>query len=74
MSHHFNLIGAQVLSRGSYPSGTGLIYLTELECDGSESSLSSCQTGLNVIPGLVNCDHSMDVNIQCQGNTTCAQH
>ena len=56
-----------MLPRGTFPSGTGLIYLSELECDGSESLLDSCQTGLNVIPGLANCDHSMDVSIQCQG-------
>ena len=58
------------MPRESYPSGTGPIYLSELECLGSESSLSSCQTGHNLPPGLVNCDHGMDVNVQCQGIAT----
>ena len=56
-----------MLSRGSYSPGAGPIYLSELECSGSESSLINCLTERNLPPGLVNCDHSMDVSVQCQG-------
>ena len=56
-----------MLSRGSYSPGAGPIYLSELECSGSESSLTNCLTERNLPPGLVNCNHSMDVSVQCQG-------
>ena len=59
--------GAEVLARGSYAPGSGPIYLSQLECFGTESLMSSCLTGHNLPPGLVNCNHSMDVSIQCQG-------
>ena len=68
---YITLLGAQALPRGSHPSGTGPIYLSELECDGSEFSLSSCLTGHNLPPGLVNCNHSMDVIVQCEGESAC---
>ena len=58
---------AGVLPRGTYASGSGPIYLSELECSGSETSLSSCLTGHNLPAGLTNCNHSMDVNVICKG-------
>ena len=60
-----------MLPRGSYSPGAGPIYLSELECSGSESSLINCLTERNLPPGLVNCDHSMDVSVQCQGTVLC---
>ena len=68
---YITLLGAKALPRGSHSSGTGPIYLSELECDGSEFSLSSCLTGHNLPPGLVNCNHSMDVIVQCEGESAC---
>ena len=56
-----------MLPRGSYSPGAGPIYLSELLCSGSESSLTNCPLGHNLAPGLVNCNHSMDVSVQCQG-------
>ena len=56
-----------MLPRGSYSPGSGPIYLSELECLGTESSLTNCLTEHNLPPGLVSCDHSVDVSIQCQG-------
>ena len=56
-----------MLPRGSYSPGSGPIYLSELQCLGSESSLTNCLTERNIPPGLVSCDHSADVSIQCQG-------
>ena len=58
---------ARALPSGSYPPGTGPIFLSEVECTGTESSLTDCYTGHNLAPGLVTCNHSMDVSIQCQG-------
>ena len=69
MSNVFFISGAAVYARGSYAPGSGPIYLSELECFGSDSMLSSCLTGHNLPPGLVNCNHSMDVSIQCQGES-----
>ena len=62
-----NTTGALALPHSSYPVGSGPIFLSELECAGSEFSLTSCFTGHNLSPGLVTCNHSMDVSIQCQG-------
>ena len=56
-----------MLPRGSYSPGSGPIYLSELECLGSELSLTNCLTEHNLPPGLVSCDHSVDVSVQCQG-------
>ena len=56
-------IGAQVLPEGVHAS-SGPIFLSELECSGTESSLTDCFREHVV---AVDCDHTMDVNIQCRG-------
>lgn len=48
----------------SFGPGTGRIWLNNVECNGTESSLSSCRRsswGYNV------CDHSEDVGVICGG-------
>ena len=62
-----NATGAQALPHSSYPVGSGPIFLSELECTASDLYLISCFTEHNLSPGLVTCNHSMDVSIQCQG-------
>ena len=63
-----NNTGAKALERGSFASGTGPIYLSNLNCDGNELSLLDCLR-LNSQPtGLHNCEHSEDVSVQCTGN------
>ena len=52
----------------SYGAGTGPIYLSQLNCDGSEAKLLDCET-LADATGIHNCDHKDDIGVQCQGNT-----
>ena len=66
-SYLISTIGALALPRHSYPIGSGPIFLSELECAVSDLYLTSCFTGHNLSPGLVTCNHTMDVSIQCQG-------
>ena len=56
--------GAVVLS--AVPgSGSGPIFLDQLNCNGTEGTLLECVafTGL----GLSTCDHSQDVGVRCRG-------
>ena len=50
-----------------YGSGTGQIWLDNLQCLGNESSLVECSHGGW---GVHNCVHSQDVSIACNGNST----
>jgi len=55
------------VSRAAYGSGIGSIFLDDLLCEGTESSLLECPTR-NV--SLHNCDHSEDAGVQCEGIKT----
>ena len=48
-----------------FGGGTGPIFLDELGCTGTETSLLQCNrfTGL----GLHSCDHSQDAGVSCRG-------
>ena len=48
-----------------FGSGSGPIFLDQLQCSGSEQSLLDCPTFTDV--GLHSCDHSMDAGVKCQG-------
>ncbi|XP_066296793.1 soluble scavenger receptor cysteine-rich domain-containing protein SSC5D-like [Branchiostoma lanceolatum] len=52
----------QVHDRAYYGQGSGNIYMDDLDCSGSESSLFDCS-----YPGwgIENCGHSEDVGIEC---------
>ena len=53
----------------SFSKGTGAIFFSDLNCEGSESSLLDCPRRFNQPPGLVlSCDHTQDVGIQCTGS------
>jgi len=53
-------------SGNTYGSGTGQIWLDDLECTGNEMSLINCtHRGW----GVSNCDHSEDVSIVCGDGT-----
>jgi len=53
-----------VYLRNLYGRGTGQIWLDDLRCNGSETSLFNCtHTGL----GVHDCDHKEDVSIRCLG-------
>ena len=52
------------VSRAVYGSGIGSIFLDDLLCEGTESSLLECPTRND---GLHNCNHSEDAGVQCEG-------
>ncbi len=52
----------------SFVSGSGPIFLDQLTCDGSESSLLDCSSRQPL--GLHTCDHSQDIGVQCEGRWT----
>ena len=49
----------------NFIDGSGPIFLSELNCSGSEVSILDCPAGHPV--GLHHCNHSMDVGLMCQG-------
>ncbi|XP_053722884.1 deleted in malignant brain tumors 1 protein-like isoform X2 [Synchiropus splendidus] len=49
-----------------FGEGSGEIWLHNVECAGTESSISSCRHGV----GQHNCDHSNDAGVSCQGPPT----
>ena len=51
-----------------YGSGSGQIWLDDVQCNGDETSLAEC--GHNGW-GVHNCGHGEDVSIACSDNTTC---
>lgn len=62
------LFYSQVLPNVAVPKGTGPIFLTGLECTGTEGSLLECSRKLRTPPGIASgCDHAQDVGIQCNG-------
>ena len=61
--------GASVLPRGSAGIGDGPIFLSDLNCAGSELSLLECRRQDNQPVGLHSCDHTRDVAIRCNGKS-----
>lgn len=52
------------VSRAAYGSGIGSIFLDDLLCEGTESSLLECPIRNG---GRHNCNHSEDAGVQCEG-------
>ena len=58
-----------MLERGSVAGGTGPIFLSELNCLGTESSLLECSRQDNQLTGLHDCTHQLDAAIRCRGTS-----
>ena len=54
------------LGRSYFGSGSGVIYLDSVVCNGSERTLQQCAA--NPI-GVHNCDHSEDAGVKCGGTS-----
>ncbi|XP_028408891.1 uncharacterized protein LOC114531487 [Dendronephthya gigantea] len=52
----------RILTGGQVPSGTGLIFLDEIDCLGNEQNLTSCD---HLGRGVHDCSHSEDAGVQC---------
>ena len=50
---------------GAYGAGSGPIFVSQLTCLGTESSVLDCPMLQRL--GLVSCDHSRDVGVRCVG-------
>ena len=68
-SVHFNPciinLGAVALLQHQFGSAVGPIFLDQLVCSGSETSLLECQSYTPL--GLSTCQHSQDVGVRCVG-------
>ena len=55
-------------SSAHFGAGVGPIYLDNVDCSGSESNLTDCQSS-----SFVSCyyGHSEDAGVRCQGRFTC---
>ena len=63
MRRLYNYSNGIPLYQNDVVDGTGQIWLDDVECLGSENSLSKCKhTNL----GYHNCGHSEDVGVQCK--------
>ncbi len=60
---------ASVIQHHSSAGGQGPIFLSNLNCVGTESNLLACSRQENQLEGVHNCDHSQDVVIKCAGTS-----
>ena len=60
----FLSVGSVALGGGFFGSGSGGIFVDNVVCRGTESSLLECRH--NTI-GQHNCDHSEDAGVRCDG-------
>ena len=56
--------GAKAIQYADFGEGEGLIFLDNVQCDGSELHLNECIS--NDI-GEHNCDHQKDAGVICKG-------
>ena len=64
-SYSLSTAGAASLKGAVYGAGVGAVFLSRLNCEGTESSLLEC--GAYKPLGLSDCDHTHDASVSCQG-------
>ena len=65
-SNYVWLAGAIPVFSGFFGEGSGPIFIDDVVCSGSESSLLSCP--FSAI-GLHDCDHTEDAGVKCEGTS-----
>ena len=62
--HGIGTVGGTAYSNAYYGVGSGPIYLTDVSCTGSETSLLQCNSDPILSGG---CSHSEDAGVKCEG-------
>ena len=61
----FSAVNTFYVTSSQYGPGVGQIWLDNVMCDGSESSIARCShLGINITQ---NCTHAKDVGVRCRG-------
>ncbi len=58
---------ASVIQHHSSAGGQGPIFLSDLNCVGTETNLLACRREDNLPIGLHTCSHDQEVSIRCSG-------
>ena len=62
--------GAVAFRRAQFGPGSGPVFLDQLVCSGSETSVLECERHTPL--GLPTCDHSQDAGVRCVGKSCTA--
>ena len=57
------LLATEALIGASFGEGTGRVWLTNVQCTGSERALINCIANSS---GINSCTHAQDAGVQCQ--------
>ena len=61
--HYDHISDSVALPGGSFGEGTGSIWLTNIQCTGSEMSLINCTASSS---GVNSCTHAQDAGVRCR--------
>ena len=66
----------ELLTAGAFGSGTGPIWMSGLNCSGTEVSLFECTSSVQLgwVQNRTSCTHSNDVAVRCQGLPSSKSH
>ena len=65
--HHHTTLDAESLSQARFGEGTGRIWLTSVQCTGSERALMNCIANSSATNS---CTHAQDAGVRCQQGIT----